>query len=41
MKWVLEQSRRLAVESVERVSATLARLGITVDAPRRRTRGSG
>ncbi len=35
MHWVLAESRRLAVTSVERVSATLARLGIDVDAPRR------
>jgi hypothetical protein len=38
MLWVLEQSHRLSVESVERVSATLARLGIDVEAPRRRSR---
>jgi hypothetical protein len=40
MHWVFEQSLGLSIESVERVSATLARLGIDVEAPRRRSRQS-
>jgi len=40
MHWVLEQGHRLSAECVERVSATLRRLGIDVEAPRRRTHQS-
>ncbi len=36
MQWILGQSKDLAVSSIDRVSATLTRLGIEVDTPRRR-----
>ncbi len=40
MRWVLDKSRGLSKESVERVSATLARLGINVEAAHRGSRRS-